>query len=122
MFIGFLPPKQAARRQKLTSLTGVASTLILYEAPHRIDESLADIYEVLGNREVCVARELTKIHEEFLFGPLSEVKTRVKALGEFVIVISGATEPPRELPLTRDAVLQKLGITRNQLYDLFFKK
>jgi 16S rRNA (cytidine1402-2'-O)-methyltransferase len=122
MFVGFLPPKTHARRQKLESIMNVTCTLILYEAPHRIEATLADVQDVLGDREVCVAREITKLHEEFLFGRVSEIRTKLKPLGEFVVVISGATETRAEAPLTREAVLQKLGITRNQLYDLFFKK
>jgi 16S rRNA C1402 (ribose-2'-O) methylase RsmI len=78
--------------------------------------------DVLGDREVCLAREITKIHEEFVFGKLSEIRPRVKALGEFVIVVSGATELREPPPLTREDALKKLGMTRNQLYDLFFKK
>jgi 16S rRNA (cytidine1402-2'-O)-methyltransferase len=122
MFAGFLPAKKGARHQKLISLRNVRSTLILYEAPHRIETTLEDIQEVLGDREVCIAREITKLHEEFLFGRLSGLRPRVKPLGEFVIVISGATEVREEGPLTREAALKKLGITRNELYDLFFKK
>jgi 16S rRNA (cytidine1402-2'-O)-methyltransferase len=121
-FVGFLPAKKNARREKLISLQNVRSTLILYEAPHRIEATLEDIQEVLNDREVCIAREITKLHEEFLFGRLSELRPQVKPLGEFVLVISGATEVREEGPLTRDAVLRKLGITRNELYDLFFKK
>ena len=121
MFVGFLPSKTAARRQKLMSLANVACTLVFYEAPHRIEEVLADIQEVLGDRETCIARELTKIHEEYLFGKLSQVRQHVNALGEFVVVVSGATEF-RQAPLTRDEVLKMLGMSRNQLYDLFFKK
>jgi 16S rRNA C1402 (ribose-2'-O) methylase RsmI len=71
---------------------------------------------------VCVARELTKIHEEFQFGKLTEVRPHVKALGEFVVLVSGATEVREAAPATREDVLKKLGMTRNQLYDLFFKK
>ncbi len=122
IYAGFLPAKKNARLQKLLSMQSVRSTLIFYEAPHRIEATLEDLQEILGDREICVAREITKIHEEFLFGRLSEVRTKVKALGEFVIVISGASEVREEAPLTRDAVLQKLGMTRNELYDLFFKK
>jgi 16S rRNA (cytidine1402-2'-O)-methyltransferase len=94
----------------------------LYEAPHRIDAALADIQDVLGDREVCIARELTKIHEECLFGRLSAVRPHVKALGEFVIVVHGATEVRPQIPRTRDDVLRALGMTRNELYDLLFKK
>ena len=121
-YAGFLPAKKNARLQKLLSMQNARSTLIFYEAPHRIEATLEDLQEILGDREICVAREITKIHEEFLFGRVSEVRTKVKALGEFVIVISGASEVREEAPLTRDAVLRKLGITRNELYDLFFKK
>ena len=122
MFVGFLPPKKKARREKLTSLINVACTLVFYETPHRIEAALEDIQEMMGNREICVAREITKVHEEFLFGKLSELRPRVKALGEFVIVLSGAPEIREAAPLTRDAALKKLGMTRNELYELFFKK
>ncbi|MBI4473980.1 MAG: 16S rRNA (cytidine(1402)-2'-O)-methyltransferase [Acidobacteria bacterium] len=124
MFVGFLPPKKNARQTKLSCLRNVPCTLILYEAPHRIAAMLEDLLEVLGDREVCIARELTKLHEEYLFGRLSEVKERVKELGEFVIVVAGAMEQGPELtkPVTREEALKRLGITRNELYDLFFKK
>jgi 16S rRNA (cytidine1402-2'-O)-methyltransferase len=122
LFLGFLPATKNARKQKLTAVTNVTSTLVFYEAPHRIEDVLLDMQETLGDREVCVSREITKIHEEHLFGKLSEVRTRVKPLGEFVIVVAGATETRIGAPLTRDEVLRTLGISRNELYDLFFKK
>jgi 16S rRNA (cytidine1402-2'-O)-methyltransferase len=124
LFVGFLPSKKSARREKLESLRSVSATLIFYEAPHRIQGTLIDLLEILGDRETCIARELTKLHEEFLFGRLSEVVGRVKTLGEFVIVVAGETkeQPDRKLPLTREQVLKTLGISRNELYDLFFKK
>ncbi len=122
MFVGFLPAKHNARREKLRSLANVTCTLVFYEAPHRIEAALGDLQEALGDREVCIAREITKIHEEFLFGRVSEVKTHIKPLGEFVVVVGGATELREAAPLTREEVLKKLGLSRNQLYDLFFKK
>jgi 16S rRNA (cytidine1402-2'-O)-methyltransferase len=122
MFVGFLPPAKNARRAKLTAIAGFASTLLFYEAPHRIEGMLEDAQDVLGDREVCIAREITKVHEEYLVGKLSEVRHRVKALGEFVVVVAGATEPKQAAPLTREEALKKLGLTRNELYDLFFKK
>ena len=122
LFVGFLPSKKNARREKLSAVANFTCTLIFYEAPHRIEETLEDMQEIFGDREVCVARELTKIHEEFQFGKLSEVRPRLKALGEFVVMVSGATEVRPEAPATREDVLKKLGMTRNQLYDLFFKK
>jgi 16S rRNA (cytidine1402-2'-O)-methyltransferase len=121
MFVGFLPAKKNARTEKLTALVNVTCTLIFYEAPHRIEAVLEDMQDVLGDREVCIAREITKIHEEHIFGKLSKARPQIKALGEFVIVVSGATEF-RQPPLTREGVLKTLGMTRNQLYDLFFKK
>jgi 16S rRNA (cytidine1402-2'-O)-methyltransferase len=122
LFLGFLPSKKIARRTKLAEIANVACTLVFYEAPHRIEATLEDMQEVLGDREVCVAREITKIHEESLFGKLSAVRPRVKAIGEFVIVAGGATEVHETVPASRDEVLKKLGMTRNQLYELFFKK
>jgi 16S rRNA (cytidine1402-2'-O)-methyltransferase len=122
MFLGFLPSKQGARREKLAEVANATCTVVFYEAPHRIEAALEDLQEILGNREICVARELTKVHEEFLFGPVTDVKARVKAIGEFVVVASGATEVRAAAPTTREDVLKRLGMTRNQLYDLFFKK
>jgi 16S rRNA (cytidine1402-2'-O)-methyltransferase len=122
LFVGFLPSKKNARRSKLAEVANVTATLVVYEAPHRIEETLEDMHDVLGDREVCVAREITKIHEESLFGKLSEVRPRVKAVGEFVVVLAGATEVLEPPPASREEVLKKLGMTRNQLYDLFFKK
>ena len=122
MFLGFLPSKKTARRERLAALMNVTSTLVFFEAPHRIESALEDVQDMWGDREVCVARELTKIHEEFLFGRLSEVRPRIKALGEFVVVVAGASEIKGTAPLTREDVLKKLGMTRNQLYDLFFRK
>src|SRR5882724_8072654 len=72
-FGGFLPPKKMARRKELESLKEAAKTLVFYEAPHRIVETLEDIAEVMGDRMVVVAREVTKIHEEFVRGRCREV-------------------------------------------------
>jgi 16S rRNA (cytidine1402-2'-O)-methyltransferase len=94
-FIGFLPPKAGARRTALEDLaraTTAPSTLILYETPHRILESLADIETVWGS-ECCIVlgRELTKIHEEFLRGPVGDVReqlaSRDSIRGEIVLLI-----------------------------------
>ena len=67
---------------------------------------------------------MTKLHEEYLFGKISEVRPRVKELGEFVVVVAGFSSTEELLPkkLTREGVLKILGISRNELYDLFFKK
>jgi 16S rRNA (cytidine1402-2'-O)-methyltransferase len=82
-FSGFLPPKRGARRAFLESIRESPRTQVLYEAPHRIKESLEDVVEVLGaERHVVLAREVTKIHEEFLRGRVSEVLQKLSARGE----------------------------------------
>src|ERR1700690_1621481 len=82
-FRGFLPPKSGARRRELEKILGSEETQVYYEASHRIKETLADVVEVLGTRRpVVVARELTKIHEEFLRGAAGEVAQNLNARGE----------------------------------------
>jgi 16S rRNA (cytidine1402-2'-O)-methyltransferase len=73
LFVGFLPARAGARRKALDALKGESRTLIFYEAPHRVVETLADASEILGARPAVIAREVTKIHEEFLRGPLAEL-------------------------------------------------
>jgi 16S rRNA (cytidine1402-2'-O)-methyltransferase len=82
-FRGFLPAKRGERRTMLESLRGAGCTQAFYEAPHRVVETLEDVVEVLGpERRVVVARELTKMHEEFLRGPASEVLETLKVRGD----------------------------------------
>lgn len=94
LFEGFLPAKAQERKAKLQTLRREAATLVFYEAPHRLLDSLAEMLKIFGDRKIAVARELTKIHEEFLRGKLSEV---VRALadrdikGEIVIMVHGAS-------------------------------
>src|ERR1700693_6275302 len=73
LFAGFLPPRAGARRKALDALKAESRTLIFYEAPHRVVETLADASDILGPRPGVIAREVTKIHEEFLRGALPEV-------------------------------------------------
>jgi 16S rRNA (cytidine1402-2'-O)-methyltransferase len=90
-FGGFLPSRSSARRARLTTLRTLSATLIFYEAPHRIAQTLADAREILGEREACVTRELTKLHEEIARGRLSELATRFHdeqtPRGEMVLII-----------------------------------
>jgi 16S rRNA (cytidine1402-2'-O)-methyltransferase len=90
-FAGFLPAKTAARRARLGQLENMSTTLIFYEAPHRIVAALKDMREVLGERQVVVARELTKLHEELLRGSFSELEqqfsTTNEPRGEMVVIV-----------------------------------
>jgi len=90
-FAGFLPARANARRARLSELQSVPGTLIFYEAPHRLAQTLKDAYEILGEREAVVARELTKLHEEIRRGRLSELTTdyteKTDARGEIVVLI-----------------------------------
>ena len=93
-FGGFLPAKTNARRSRLAELRSLPATLIFYEAPHRIAAALKDAHEILGQREAVVARELTKMHEEFVRGPLSKLAESFSAgervRGEIVLIIDRA--------------------------------
>jgi 16S rRNA (cytidine1402-2'-O)-methyltransferase len=97
VFEGFLPARKTQRRERLQTLRDETRTLIFFEAPHRLKDTLGDIRELLGNREAVLAREVSKIHEEFLRGPVSEL---VRALGsgdirgEVTLIISGSSGLP----------------------------
>ena len=94
LFKGFLPHKSKKRKDWLKQLEGVRETLIFYESPHRLSETLNDIFEILGDREMVLTRELTKIYEEVLRGKVSEIQTQIgdrKLKGEITLVISGKT-------------------------------
>ncbi len=94
LFKGFLPHKSNKRRALLEQLEEVRETIIFYESPHRVIETLKDISDILGDREMVLARELTKIYEEVLRGRVSEIQNQIagrKIKGEITLVISGKT-------------------------------
>ena len=132
LFAGFLPSRKEARRRHIESLKRVACTLIFYEASRRIASTLKDMQEILGDREVFVGREMTKLHEEYVFGRLSQVAQRTKQLGEAVIVLAGAEKTeskPTVVDLettSRQELLKiaarRLGVTRKQLYEALYRK
>jgi 16S rRNA (cytidine1402-2'-O)-methyltransferase len=89
-FEGFLPPKQTARRARLTELARIDATLVMFETGARLADSLRDLSEILGARDAAICRELTKLHEEIRRAPLHELATeaeRLETRGEFVLVI-----------------------------------
>ncbi len=139
-FEGFLPRKGSGRGERLRAVAAEERTTILYEAPHRVARTLADLAEACGpGRRVALARELTKLHEEVWRGSLAEAVQRgaeVEPRGEFVIVLEGAVapEPPDDQMLlsalssaraggasTRDAVAavaEAHGVARRRVYAL----
>jgi 16S rRNA (cytidine1402-2'-O)-methyltransferase len=137
MFCGFLPEKQGERRRLLETLKTVPSTLIFFESPHRIVTSLSDIADVLGDRDVAVTRELTKLYEEALRGPALEIAALLGARetikGEITLVVSPPGEAaalPEEdidkalldaathLPAGQAAaeIAHRFGLARKELY------
>jgi len=103
LFAGFLPARRGDRRRALERLRIEDRTIIFYEAPHRIEETLADAREILGDRPACLAREVTKLHEEFRRGTLSELSASLSekpARGEITLLIGAV--PPEERAAQRD--------------------
>lgn len=93
-FVGFLPPKSAARRRKLEEWSGRRETIVAFESPYRVDASLADLETIWGERPIALARELTKTFEQVLRGSAREVRaalTDANRKGEMVLVLSGLT-------------------------------
>jgi 16S rRNA (cytidine1402-2'-O)-methyltransferase len=117
-FGGFLPAKKGERRKRLEEVRDIAATLVFYETPHRLGNSLADCAELLGNRRAVVARELTKLHEEIARGTLVELAehfTNKVVKGEIVLVIERAAAQPVMAPTARSLskrvrVLEKEGL------------
>lgn len=89
LFYGFLNPKSSQAKKELESLKDFPYTIIFYEAPHRINKTLELAYEILGDRRAVIARELTKIHEEFIRGNLSELVKVGELKGEIVFLVEG---------------------------------
>ena len=108
LFVGFLPARQGERRRALTELASNSATIVFFEAPHRIANMLSDAAEILGPRPAVLARELTKLHEEFLRGTLADLAKKLNSAplkGEFTLVIGP--------PVPEDAAAPK-GLTLRQ--------
>ncbi len=141
-FYGFLPNKENARKKELELLKNLPCTLIFYESPHRIMDTLSSLYEVLGDRRACLVREITKIHEEYIRGTLNEFLTlSAQTLkGEMVIIIEGKEIVNQEIDdaqilkiameLIKEGLsiksaakitAQLLNINKNYVYDLIIK-
>jgi 16S rRNA (cytidine1402-2'-O)-methyltransferase len=139
LFYGFLPSKATARRKWLASLKERPETLVFYESPRRLSSLLEDAAQILGERRVVVAREMTKVYEEVYRGTVAEIleqlgKEEVK--GEFTVIVEGNTSPPQvessavleglkryyeemgfSMKDSVDRVAEDLGIPRRQVYQ-----
>ena len=92
LYLGYLPRKKKARRELLEDLKNLSWTLVFLETPHRLIQSLEDMVSILGEREIAVARELTKIHEEIFRGSIPEVSDHYREKepkGEITLIVSG---------------------------------
>ncbi len=109
LFYGFLKSKQSERIEELNSLKEVGFTLVFYESPHRIQDTIEDLYACFGNRKITIARELTKIHEEFIRTDLeSLVENKKELIGEMVLVVEGNSKNVEAIEL--DVIKSKLEL------------
>ena len=147
LFVGFLSVQSKEKREKLEEIKYEKRTLILYEAPHKLKGTLEAILEILGDRKIVLARELTKIHEEFIRGSVSEIINKLEDIkGEFVILIEGGTETLEEKKITdlnkldleehykyyenqgleKKEIIKRIakdkGINKNEIYQRFLNK
>ena len=141
LFYGFLNAKQSQARKELEELKDFPYTLIFYEAPHRIEKTLSLALEVLGDRKACLARELTKLHEEYHRGTLSELSELKDLKGEMVLLIEGNQQQEEEVDpdelmeeierLVKDGrrtkeavneVADKYRVSKNTLYNTYLKR
>jgi len=145
-FEGFLPVNKKERKEQLEEINTSTRTLIFYEAPHKLKQTLADLYSALGNRDIAIVRELTKIHEEVIRTTLQDAQTlydEKEPKGEFVLIVSGAEKGEiKEGYTLQDAVnmakslmneglsassaakqaATHTGIKRNEIYPLLIEK
>ena len=115
-FYGFLNNKETKRKKELEMLKNVKSTLIFYEAPHRLLDTLGNILEIFGNRKISISREITKKYEEIYRGYIKDVISEIDNIkGEFVIVVEGAKE---DIDYSKTDIDTHLKFYLDQNYDL----
>lgn len=141
MFYGFLNAKPSQAKKELLEIEHFPYTIIFYEAPHRISKTLKLMYEVFGDRKAVVARELTKIHEEYIRGTLSELSNIEELKGEIVLLVEGKKQEQAQIDLDKltqevdklikegsskkEAIKEmasKYKVSKNELYDYYHSK
>ena len=145
-FIGFLPVNKKEKKDKLELIKNETRTLIFYEAPHKMKATLEAFKDVLGNRKIVLARELTKIHEEFIRSTIEEVLEKEEYKGEFVILLEGSKESKQDIELKslneltleehyekykkdgfdKKEIIKKIAkdrnVSKNEIYQYFLEK
>lgn len=142
-FLGFLPLNKKLRKEKLEEIKNSTKTIILYEAPHKMKTTLKDIKDYIGDRNVVLARELTKIHEEFIRKPIEELIEEVENLkGEMILIIEEGKEKEEKVGneitieeqytmyekqgLSKNEIIKKIAKERktnkNEIYQMFIGK
>ena len=145
-FIGFLPVNKKEKKDKLEVIKNETRTLIFYEAPHKMKATLETFKEVLGNRKIVLAREITKIHEEFIRSTIEEVLEKEEYKGEFVILLEGSKESKQDIELKslneltleehyekykkdgfdKKEIIKKIAkdrnVSKNEIYQYFLEK
>ena len=143
VFFGFLPLNKKLRKEKLEEIKNENKTIIIYEAPHKIKDSLNDLKNVVGDRKIVLARELTKIYEEFIRGNIDEIIEKSENLkGEMILLIEGSKEFNNEnilnnlsleehynvyekQGLDKKEIIKKIakdrGVNKNEIYQYFLK-
>lgn len=147
IFIGFLPVNNREKKEKLGEIKKYTQTIILYEAPHKLLNTLKIMLEEIGNRNICLAREITKIHEEYIRGKISEVIEKIsEPRGEYVLILEGNDKNEEEVNkenlnrltleehfeyyknqnLDKKEIIKKIAKDRNtnknEIYQYFLKK
>lgn len=115
-FLGFLSANKKDKKSKLEEIKYETRTIILYEAPHKLITTLQMIFEILGERNIVLAREITKIHEEFIRGKISTIIEQIGEIkGEFVIIIEGNSESKKDIEI--DSLNQKSLEEHYEFYE-----
>ena len=146
-FIGFLSAVKKDRKDKLKEVKYETRTLIFYEAPHKLKNTLEDMLEILGDRNIVLAREITKIHEEFIRAKISQILESLDEIkGEFVVIVQGNSESKKDIELkelnnlsldehyefyeksgmSKKEIIKQIakdrGVNKNEIYQSFLDK